>query len=143
MNLSYTNSITVEQYNGLRRAVGWSEVHPELAENGLKNSAFLTVLIDNGVPVGMARVITDYGYAVLIADVIVHPDYQGMGHGNEIMTRVMEYIWQSIAPGQTKFINLMAALGKEGFYKKFGFSERPNASHGPGMSQWISGMPVK
>jgi hypothetical protein len=34
-------------------------------------------------------------------------------------------------------VNLMAAQGKEGFYKKFGFAERPNDGHGAGMSLWI------
>jgi hypothetical protein len=37
-------------------------------------------------------------------------------------------------------INLMAARGKEGFYKKFGFIERPNDEKGAGMSQWATGV---
>ncbi|NMA26069.1 MAG: GNAT family N-acetyltransferase [Clostridiales bacterium] len=139
MDITYTNTITVEQYNSLRKAVGWNEIQEDLAERGLHNSAFLIVLANGGVPFGMARVITDYGYIVLISDVVVHPDYQGKGYGREIMEKVMEYINGSIAPGQMKMINLMAAQGKEGFYKKFGFLERPYEGKGAGMSQWISG----
>lgn len=139
MNMIFSNTITVEQYNGLRKAVGWDEIQEELAEKGLKNSAFITVLNDNSIPIGMARVVTDFGYSVLIADVIVHPDYQGNGFGREILTKVMAYIHQNIGPGQKKAIHLLAARGKEGFYKKFGFAERPNDKYGAGMSQWISG----
>ena len=139
MDIAYTNKMTVEQYNNLRKSVEWDAVQEDQAKKGLENSAFLIVLTDNAVPVGMARVITDFGYSVLIADVIVHPDYQGSGLGKMIMTKVMEYIYQDIAPGQKKMISLLAAHGKEGFYKKFGFTERPNDKLGPGMSQWISG----
>lgn len=34
-------------------------------------------------------------------------------------------------------VNLMAAKGKEPFYKKFGFIERPNDKHGAGMIQYL------
>jgi GNAT superfamily N-acetyltransferase len=138
MNLSYANSITVEQYNSLRKSVGWNEIQSDLAERGLQNTAYLVVLTDDGVPFALARVITDYGYTVLISDVVVHPDYQGSGCGRMLMTKVMDYIDRSIAPGQMKMINLMAAQGKEGFYKKFGFLERPYDGKGAGMSQWLS-----
>ncbi len=136
--MTYTDKITVEQYNSLRNAVGWNKIQEELAEKGLQNSAYLVVLADGTVPVGMARVITDYGYTVLISDVVVHPDYQGNGYGRMIMTKVMDHIHQHIAPGQKKMINLMAARGKEEFYKKFGFAERPNDNQGAGMSRWIA-----
>ena len=138
MNISYSNTITVAQYNGLRKAVGWNAIQEDLAERGLQNTAYLVVLTDGGVPLGMARVITDYGYTVLLSDVVVHPDYQGSGCGRMLMTKIMDYISQSIAPGQMKMINLMAAQGKEGFYRKFGFLERPYDGKGAGMSQWIS-----
>jgi len=92
---------------------------------------------DEGVPVGMARVIIDYGYIVYIADVIVRPDYQGMGIGRALMSKVKAYIDENIAPGQGKFISLMAAPGKESFYEKYGFIKRPNDTLGCGMTQWM------
>lgn len=138
MNIIYTNILTVEQYNGLRKSVSWNPIEPVLAKAGLDHTAFLIVANNNGVPVGMARVITDYGYQVLIADAIVHPDYQGNGIGGAMMKRVMTHIHESVASGQGKMINLMAAKGKDGFYQKFGFIERPSEKFGPGMTQWIS-----
>lgn len=39
----------------------------------------------------------------------------------------------------TTHICLMAVKGKEEFYKKFGFVERPNENFGCGMHQWIEG----
>lgn len=138
MNITYKNAMTAEQFNNLRVSVAWSPVEPALAQKGLEHTAFLTVACDNEKPVGMARVITDYGYQVLIADVIVHPDYQGKGIGTDMMKQVMAYINDSVAPGQGKAVTLNAAKGKESFYKRFGFFERPTDKFGAGMTQWIS-----
>ena len=41
--------------------------------------------------------------------------------------------------GYRIMVSLKAAKGKESFYKKFGFIERPNEDFGPGMHQWIEG----
>jgi len=138
MNITYTNTLTAGQYSGLRKAVGWPVIEDTLAQKGLEHTAFLTVAEDGGKPVGMARVVSDYGAVILIVDVIVMPEYQGNGIGRELMTRVMEYISQGTSPGQSKMLNLMAAKGKDGFYEKFGFMARPNEKFGPGMTQWIS-----
>ncbi|MCL1964731.1 MAG: GNAT family N-acetyltransferase [Firmicutes bacterium] len=82
----------------------------------------------------MARILTDYAYAVYIADVIVTPEYQGKGIGGGVMSRIMAYIDENIARGQSKVIALLAAKGKEGFYEKLGFTKRPTDEFGPGMS---------
>ena len=137
-SITYTNELTAEQFNELRLAVDWSPVELSLAKKGLENTAFLIVANDGNNPVGMARVITDYGYQVLIADVIVRPEYQSQGIGTEMMKRVMQYISDSVAPGQGKTVTLNAAKGREGFYKQFGFFERPTDKFGPGMTQWVS-----
>ena len=140
MNINYTNTLTPEEFNSLRAAVGWNTIEGSLAARGLEHTAFTVCAKDSKKAIGMARVITDYGYTVYIADVIVHPEYQGIGIGREIMTRIMAYINANIAPGQWKFITLMAAKGKEGFYEKFGFVKRPSDDSGCGMSQRITVM---
>jgi len=138
MNITYTNNLSAEQFNELRLTVDWSPVELSLAEKGLENTAFLIVANDGGRAVGMARVITDYGYQVLIADVIVRPEYQRQGIGTKMMENVMEYIKNSVSSGQGKAITLNAAKGKEDFYKQFGFFERPTDKFGSGMTQWVS-----
>lgn len=47
----------------------------------------------------------------------------------------MEYITSTYPPGSS--VGLMSAKGKEDFYKKFGFMERPNESYGAGMIQYL------
>ena len=138
MDITITNLITTEEYLGLRQAVGWSVFPLEQAEAGLQNSHVICFR-DKEKAVALGRVIWDHGYAVLISDVIVAPEYQGQGLGRKLMEEIMAYIRSLLKPGYRIMISLMAAENKQGFYKKFGFIERPNDLFGPGMHQWIEG----
>ena len=137
MEILYTNSLTPEESNLLRVSVGWNKIENSLAAKGLENTAFIVCARHAGKAVGMARVITDYGYVVYIADMIVLPDYQGHGIGGEIMSRIMDYINENTAQGHCKYIGLHASKGKEEFYEKYGFIKRPADNLGCGMTQWI------
>lgn len=66
-----------------------------------------------------------------MVDVMVLPQFQGLGIGKKIMARLMERIDAKILTGEISFISLIAADGKNGFYKEFGFSDAN------GMSQYI------
>ncbi len=133
----FVHTISVADYNHLRRSVGWAVVEETQAQAGICNSFFLVAAVDNGHTVGLTRVVSDGGYFMLIADVIVLPDYQGKGIGRAMIEQAMARIRAHIKPGQSAMINLMAAKGKESFYKQFGFIERPNDRSGAGMAQYI------
>ena len=79
MEIEYQNHITVEEYNTLRQSVGWNRIEAEQAQTGLSNSTYQVKAVHGEEVVGMARLISDGGYVVLIAEVIVRPDYQGKG----------------------------------------------------------------
>ena len=136
MDITITNSISAEEYLGLRQAVGWSVFPVEQAEAGLQNSHVICFR-DKEKAVALGRVIWDHGYSVLISDVIVAPEYQGQGLGRKLMEAIMSYLRSLLKPGYRIMISLMAAENKQGFYKKFGFIERPSELFGPGMHQWI------
>ncbi len=137
MELQYTDKLGVKDYNMLRTAVNWGALDEEQAAEGIRNSAFLISCQDGEQTVACIRVIWDGGYVVYIADVIVLPEYQRRGIGTEMMTRAMEYIRSCMKPGWRIMVNLLAAKGKEEFYKRFDFVERPNDVLGAGMCQWI------
>ena len=136
MDITITNSITTEEYLGLRQAVGWSVFPVEQAEAGLQNSHVICFR-DKEKAVALGRVIWDHGYSVLISDVIVAPEYQGQGLGRKLMEAIMAYLRSLLKPGYRIMISLMAAENKQGCYKKVGFIERPSELFGPGMHQWI------
>ena len=140
MNISYINTITVQDYNNLRIAVGWGACKPDRVSMALERSDFLIAAQMNGKTIGMARVIQD-GLQALVMDVMVLPEYQGQGIGKEMMKRVMRYL-DDVSQEGGMFVNLMSAQGRESFYEQFGFERRPNEKRGPGMTQWISGKDV-
>jgi GNAT superfamily N-acetyltransferase len=139
MEITYTNIISVEDYNMLRTFAGWGKIHPEQAEARLKGSAFIIAARDGQCTVGTARLLWDGGCSALIKDVLVLPEYQGQGIGTAMMTQIMDFLYSNLKPGYSIQIDLMAAQGKEGFYEKFGFAVRPRGKRGAGMDLWIKG----
>lgn len=135
--ITYHNTLSPQEFNALRKCVGWYEFNEARAKLGLEHTAFISVARADGKAIGMARVVTDYGYFAYIGDVIVHPDYQRRGIGTKLMTNVMDYIKDKLANGQNMMVVLVSAKGKEEFYEKFGFVKRPNEQNGCGMSQTI------
>ena len=49
----------------------------------------------------------------------------------------MDYLRSQLREGWSIMVVLVAAKGKEAFYQRFGFTQRPNEEMGCGMSQWI------
>lgn len=137
MDISYVNDISAEDFNFLRKSVGWSVFDETLSKKGLQNSAFKVAAIENGQTVGFARVVSDGCLVAFIVDVMVLPEYQGNGIGKEIMKRIMDYIKSRKNAGERLVVNLMSAKGKEGFYTALGFAQRPNENYGCGMTQII------
>lgn len=137
-HITYSNNISVERYNELRKAVSWIQVTDKRASIALKNSFYLCVAICDEKPVGMVRIVSDGGYTYFITDVIVHPDYQGRHIGKELIGRALDYIKKDVIEGETVMVSLMSAYQREGFYEQFGFHTRPFGNHGPGMSMWVA-----
>ena len=84
-------------------------------------------------------IVSDQGYVVYIADVMVRPEYQRQGLGSLVVNQILDHIRSTLKPGYKIMISLMAAKGKEAFYEKYGFISRPNERFGCGMHQWIEG----
>jgi predicted GNAT family N-acyltransferase len=136
--INYVHNILVEDYNFLRKSVGWNEIDKIQAQIGINNSAYLVVAMHDDKTVGLARLVSDGGYIAFIVDVIVLPGYQGNGIGKCLIQKVIANIISNLKEGQSVSVNLMSAKGKESFYNQFGFINRPNDDVGCGMTQWIS-----
>jgi GNAT superfamily N-acetyltransferase len=122
--ITYTNTISVEDYNALFRAVGWGDCHSEQLANAIKNSAFIASAKDGELVVGAARIVWDGGDGALLRDVVVLPEYQGYGIGKNLVTKTIDFIRQSLHPGWVVRYDLIASTGKEIFYSKLGFEIR-------------------
>lgn len=136
--ITYTNNISVENYNELRKSVDWILVAEKRAAIALSNTFYLCVAMIGKKPVGMVRIVSDGGYTYFITDVIVRPEYHGHHIGTELISRALDYIQKDVMEGETVMISLMSAFERESFYKRFGFHKRPFENHGSGMSVWVS-----
>lgn len=138
VDITYTNRITVEDYNKLRKSVNWIQVKEARAGKALENSFQMTVAQYGERPVGMARIVSDGGYTYFITDVIVDPEFQRYHIGTQLIQNLLEYIKKDVMDGETVMVSLMSAHEREPFYERFGFHTRPYGNHGSGMSMWVS-----
>ena len=136
--ITFTHTISIENYNDLRASVDFITIREKRARIALENSLYTLIALDDGKPVGMARVVGDGGYVYFICDVIVRPAYQSRGLGRRIIEQVLQWLEDQVDEGETIMVNLMSAMNKEPFYEKLGFHKRPFGTHGSGMSRWIS-----
>jgi GNAT superfamily N-acetyltransferase len=118
----------------LRQSVNWGIPDKESLSKGLDNSLYGVCAFVEDTVIGTARVVGDGATVFYIQDVIVNPSCQRMGIGMAIMEKVMDYIGRNACMGAV--VGLMSAKGKEEFYKRFGFWERPNEGFGAGMMQF-------
>ncbi len=124
-------NVTVEDFKFLRKSVEWPIPPDNAIETSIKNTVWCVVVYVDDKIAGMGRIVGDNAFIFFIADIIVIPKLQGKKIGKAIMNEIMEYLDKN-AP-KNSYITLMAAKGKEEFYKKFGFFERPTDKLGAGM----------
>lgn len=127
------NVLTAKNFINLWQSVGWGNLPKEQVETGLKNSLMTISAIHNSQVIGMGRLVGDGSIICYVQDVIVHPEYQGKGIGKAIMEILISFIKNKGFSNTDIAVGLFAAKGKEDFYRKLGFYERPNENKGAGM----------
>jgi len=111
---------------GLLRSVGWDlrASEPATLERAIAGTTEFATAWDGGRLIGTARSITDGGQNALIATVVVHPAYQGLGVGERMMHLLTD------GRDLVRF-SLAAAPGVEDWYRKLGFLPDPHAMFRP------------
>ena len=136
--LEYSASLSPEEYCALRKAVGWVELPPDEAAAGLRHSAFIASCHAGDAIVGAVRIVWDHGYIAYLSDLMVLPAWQGRGVGKALALRAIAWVDSQRKPGWKIKVVLISTAGNEGFYKKLGFTERPEGAMGAGMDLWLS-----
>jgi len=129
------NKLTIEEYIDILNSVGWKIPSERLLKISLKNGKNVKYVLDNKT-IGMARLVTDGGYAGLIMDVVVKTEYQGNGYGKLLIESLLSYIKEQLLDGEEMMIQLLSAPGKQGFYSKFGFKVKKEVAE-DGMYMWL------
>ena len=135
--IRYGDYISPEEYLELRKTVGWRLFPLGEAKNCVENAYMVLCARDGQRAVGVVRLSWDGGYVAFLSDLIVAPEYQGQGIGKKLVEAVIQRIRDDMKPGYIVNLNLNSAKGKEPFYAKLGFVERPNEEAGAGMNQWL------
>ncbi|EGB13816.1 GCN5-related N-acetyltransferase [Pseudodesulfovibrio mercurii] len=97
------------------KLVGMASHAPEVLARAFRASHTTVFIHDGDKLVGFGRAISDGAYQAAVYDCAVLPEYQGHGLGAAIMRAILDGV------GECNVI-LYAAPGKEGFYRKQGFS---------------------
>ena len=118
-----------QEFLELFNSVGWERTEERVEENR-KHTYFAVSVRNAGKIVAMGRVVGDGAYFTIF-DIVVHKKYQGQGYGSLVVTEIVNW-YKSIKDDDT-FLYVNASKGREKFYEKFGFRQRPNADVGAGM----------
>ncbi len=132
------NKLTIEEYIEILNSVGWKVPSLRLLKLSVENGINVKYVLD-GKTIGMARFVTDGGYAGFIFDVIVMLPYQGKGIGRKLIESLMTYVKDSLLDGEEMIIELLSAPGKQLFYEKFGFKVKKEVAE-DGMYMWLKNM---
>jgi N-acetylglutamate synthase-like GNAT family acetyltransferase len=111
---------------GLLRSVGWDlrASEPASLATAIAGSTEFATAWDGNRLVGTARSITDGGQNALIATVVVHPAYHGLGVGERMLHLLTD------GHDLIRF-SLASAPGLEEWYRKLGFLPDPHAMFRP------------
>lgn len=94
---------------------------PQDLEIVFSNSKFTCFVYESETLIGVGRALADGIDCSYICDVAIHPEYQGLGLGRDIINKLVKF-----SSGHKKII-LYANPGKEGFYSKLGFKQMNTA----------------
>ena len=120
MNITYTNTITVNEVNAIRKSMGWRQDNPEQLQAGLDGSALIVAAYDKDMAIGMARLIWDGGGGASISNILV-PEYINRGVEGELIIRILNFLRSKLKPGFGIQVDIRAWGGQESMYESLGF----------------------
>ena len=129
------DTLKLEEYISILNAVEWKIPTIRLLKISLEKGKNVKCVVD-GKTIGMARFVTDGGYAGLLMDVVVIPEYQGHGYGKLLVKSLIDSIKDGLEDDEEIMIQLLSAPGKQSFYNLFGFKVKKEIAE-DGMYMWL------
>ena len=129
------DTLKLEEYISILKAVEWKIPTIRLLKISLEKGKNVKCVVD-GKTIGMARFVTDGGYAGLLMDVVVIPEYQGYGYGKLLVKSLIDSIKDGLEDNEEIMIQLLSATGKQSFYNLFGFKVKKEIAE-DGMYMWL------
>ncbi len=129
------DTLKLEEYISILNAVEWKIPTIRLLKISLEKGKNVKCVVD-GKTIGMARFVTDGGYAGLLMDVVVIPEYQGHGYGKLLVKSLIDSIKDGLEDNEEIMIQLLSVPGKQSFYNLFGFKVKKEIAE-DGMYMWL------
>jgi len=120
MNITYSHTITANEVNTIRKAIGWRQFNIEQLQAELDGSAFIVAAYDGNNAIGMARLLWAGGVDAHIYNILM-PQYQNQGVENELITRIFSFLRSKLKPGFGIQVDIKAWGNQEALYKQIGF----------------------
>ena len=121
MNISIKyNELSAEEFILLWETVWGQEPTLEQTKLAMEHTLFRVSIFDDDKIIAMARMIGDMGLDYYIKDVVVRPEYQGIGIGRMLINELLKYINDNGIRGTNIFVELCAMPDKIPFYERFG-----------------------
>lgn len=115
------DNINWDELSYLYKIAPLGDKKPQDLKTVFTNSRYKCFVYDNDKIVGVGRALADGVDVSYIADVAIHPEYQGQGIGKAIVNKLVEF-----SKDYNKIL-LFASIGKEPFYAKLGFDKMNTA----------------
>lgn len=122
--------INVEDYQKIRKEVGWNELNAKQVERALSNSMFNISIFENNICVGIGRIVGDNSLKGMLTDIMVLPSYHGKGIGKLIVTTLLDKLKKSLKEGESFQLEASPTSGNREFYIKCGLKYKPENQDG-------------
>jgi len=134
MHQVYKNTITVNEVNELRKAVGFLQLHPDQVKASLDGSAFIVSAYEDDRNIGMARLIWDGASVAMIHDILVVPEYQMKNIKYIMINQIFDFLHTKLKPGFGIQIDIRGYNDDDRLlYEKLGFQISTHQQRGTPM----------
>lgn len=135
MNREVIYDISVSDFQYLRERVKWNKLDDNQVYKALTNSMVnVSIKIDDKV-VGIGRIVGDNVLKGMLTDIMVDPDYQGLGIGKLIVTSLIDKLDSMVGVGESFQLEASPTANNREFYIKCGLKYKPENQDGVYM--WI------
>lgn len=123
-DIKYTDFIRI------RKLIKWNELDENQIKISLKNSMINISIFYNNMCIGVGRIVGDNVLKGMLTDIMVDPNYQGMGIGKLIVTSLINEVENRINIGNCFQLEASPTANNREFYIKCGMKYKPENQDG-------------
>ena len=124
------NYIVVEDYQKIRKEVGWNDLLDNQIKRAIDNSMLNVSVYENDECLGVGRIVGDGVLKGMLTDIMIPPRAQGKGVGKLIVTTLINQLEDMVQEGESFQLEASPTSGNRDFYIKCGLKYKPQNQDG-------------